>query len=318
MFRYIVYLVFIVSAAMAAGGIILASRLRNRYHLDALSALLYFQVFIFTFGFYGLWGQVLIKAYLSAYISVDIMARFTEISMLLGLPFLVFAWLMMIRMACGIAGRDCSTWFVLGFLIANFSLIVIIGYLSSRTGGIRPAMLLKIYFMAMNLITSVAAAWLLLTTTKKSILVTRERYILSASLIIIMVIQVALIFFYEDQSYIGFIFILVFFTGNAFVPFFLTYIAEPEITQQAKIMPVKSISFEEFCKKFDVSPRETDIIREICNGLSNKEISEKLFISLQTVKDHTHRIYIKTNVKSRAQLMNLVKSEGKEETEKQD
>ena len=57
--------------------------------------------------------------------------------------------------------------------------------------------------------------------------------------------------------------------------------------------PLKDLSFEEFCKKFEVSPRETDIVREICNGLSNKEISEKLFISLQTVKDHTHRIYIK-------------------------
>jgi DNA-binding NarL/FixJ family response regulator len=71
--------------------------------------------------------------------------------------------------------------------------------------------------------------------------------------------------------------------------------------------PEKDYSLEEFCKKFEVSPRETDIIREICNGLSNKEISEKLFISLQTVKDHTHRIYIKTNVKSRVQLIYLVK-----------
>jgi ATP/maltotriose-dependent transcriptional regulator MalT len=69
----------------------------------------------------------------------------------------------------------------------------------------------------------------------------------------------------------------------------------------------KDLSFEEFCKQFEVSPRETDIVREICNGLSNKEISDTLFISLQTVKDHTHRIYVKTNVKSRVQLINRVK-----------
>ncbi len=71
--------------------------------------------------------------------------------------------------------------------------------------------------------------------------------------------------------------------------------------------PARNLSFEEFCRKYEVSPRESEIIWEICNGLSNKEISEKLFISLQTVKDHTHRIYIKTNVKSRVQLINLVK-----------
>ncbi|MCX6302416.1 MAG: LuxR C-terminal-related transcriptional regulator, partial [Bacteroidia bacterium] len=73
--------------------------------------------------------------------------------------------------------------------------------------------------------------------------------------------------------------------------------------------PGKELSFDDFCRKYDVSPRETDIIREICNGLSNKEIADKLFISLQTVKDHTHRIYIKTNVRSRVQLINLVKEE---------
>jgi DNA-binding NarL/FixJ family response regulator len=73
------------------------------------------------------------------------------------------------------------------------------------------------------------------------------------------------------------------------------------------IEPLKDLSFEDFCRKFEVSPRESEIIREICNGLSNKEISDNLFISLQTVKDHTHRIYIKTNVRSRSQLMNLVK-----------
>jgi DNA-binding NarL/FixJ family response regulator len=71
--------------------------------------------------------------------------------------------------------------------------------------------------------------------------------------------------------------------------------------------PDKDVSFGDFCRVFDITPRESEIIREVCNGLSNKEIADKLFITLQTVKDHTHRIYIKTNVKSRVQLINLVK-----------
>jgi len=112
--------------------------------------------------------------------------------------------------------------------------------------------------------------------------------------------------FYTTQPWIGLIFIFAFFSGNTFLPVYFSYFS---LLPSTVIEPARDLSFESFCRKFEVSPRETDIIREICNGLSNKEISDKLFISLQTVKDHTHRIYIKTNVKSRVQLINLVKEE---------
>jgi DNA-binding CsgD family transcriptional regulator len=47
-------------------------------------------------------------------------------------------------------------------------------------------------------------------------------------------------------------------------------------------------------------------MQEICAGLSNQQIADKLFISLQTVKDHTSRIYYKTNCSGRAQLIAMV------------
>lgn len=119
-----------------------------------------------------------------------------------------------------------------------------------------------------------------------------------------MFLQSLPLLFYNSQPYIGIIFILTFFAGNTFLPIYLNY---GTLFTVFTIGQIKDLSFEEFCKKFEVSPRETDIVREICNGLSNKEISDKLFISLQTVKDHTHRIYVKTNVKSRVQLIYLVK-----------
>jgi DNA-binding CsgD family transcriptional regulator len=131
-----------------------------------------------------------------------------------------------------------------------------------------------------------------------------DRKIIAPAIILVMLSQCVPLLFYTPQPYFAMIFILTFFAGNTFLPVYMNY---------GTILPAlsgeitKDMSFEEFCKKFEVSPRETDIVREICNGLSNKEISDKLFISLQTVKDHTHRIYIKTNVKSRVRLINLVK-----------
>ncbi len=63
-----------------------------------------------------------------------------------------------------------------------------------------------------------------------------------------------------------------------------------------------------FADKYEISKREREVIQLISKGLSNQEISESLFISLQTVKDHTHRIFVKTGVKNRVQLTNIIRS----------
>jgi DNA-binding NarL/FixJ family response regulator len=44
----------------------------------------------------------------------------------------------------------------------------------------------------------------------------------------------------------------------------------------------------------------------MCLGKTNKQIADELFISLQTVKDHTHRIYSQLGVRSRMQLVQLM------------
>lgn len=57
--------------------------------------------------------------------------------------------------------------------------------------------------------------------------------------------------------------------------------------------------------KYNISKRELEVIELICEGYSNKEIADKLFISVETVKDHNSRIYLKTDVKNRTQLAKL-------------
>jgi DNA-binding CsgD family transcriptional regulator len=305
MLDYFGYLIFILSVALAAGGVVLTSRLRNRNRHEIFSTLLYFQVFIFTFGFYGIWGQVVIKAFLSTYISTDLLARFSDIAMLLGLPFLVFAWLMLIQFSFEISGRKKSNWFVFWFLLLNFSIIVVVGYIIAKTSGLKPIFLIKYYFISMNFLYSLLSSLLIFLPGKgRSLIHDYDRRRIGPGIFLVMVLQCVPLLFYNSQPYIAVIFTLTFFAGNTFLPIYLNY---GTLLTVFTAEPAKDPSFEEFCKKFEVSPRETDIVREICNGLSNKEISEKLFISLQTVKDHTHRIYIKTNVKSRVQLIYLVK-----------
>lgn len=305
MLQYFVYLVFILSVAMASGGIVLSSRLRATYHHEIFSTLLYFQVFIFTFGFYGIWGQVIINAFLAKYISTELLSKFSEISMLLGLPFLVFAWLMLVNFFLGLSGRKNKTWFSICFLFLNCSAIVIIGYFITGVNEVKPESLIKYYFIIMNCICSIICTFLILFPEKgRLILHNNDRKLISSLLLLIMVLQCIPLLFKISEASIALIFIFIFFSGNTFLPIYLNY---GTILTGLIEVPEKDLSLEEFCRKYEVSPRETDIIREICNGLSNQEISEKLFISLQTVKDHSHRIYSKTNVRSRVQLMNLVK-----------
>jgi len=153
------------------------------------------------------------------------------------------------------------------------------------------------------LYSAISSITILFGGKKRSVIHSYDRKIIATAILLIMILQSIPLLFYKTETWIAMIFIITFFAGNTFLPVYLSYgTMMLALTNESP----KDISFEDFCKRFEVSPRETDIIHEICNGLSNKEIAEKLFISLQTVKDHTHRIYIKTNVRSRVQLINLV------------
>jgi DNA-binding CsgD family transcriptional regulator len=305
MLNYLWYLIFILTVALAAGGVVIASKLRNRYRHDIFSTLLYYQAFIFTFGFYGIWGQVVIKAFLSTYISAGLLAKLSDFAILIGLPFVVFAWLMLIRFSFELSGRKNNNWLVLWFLLVNFSIILVVGYFITKASDTKPVSLIKDYFIIMNFLYSLISSLLILFPKKgRSMIHNYDRKIIAPAIFIIMILQCLPLLLYNSQLYVGAIFIFTFFAGNTFLPLYLNY---GTLLSAFTDKNTTSLSFEQFCNKFEVSPRETDIVNEICNGLSNKEISDKLFISLQTVKDHTHRIYIKTNVKSRVQLINLVK-----------
>lgn len=52
-----------------------------------------------------------------------------------------------------------------------------------------------------------------------------------------------------------------------------------------------------------ITPRELEILQLIAEGLSNKEIAERSFISENTVKTHSSRVFDKLGVKRRVQAV---------------
>jgi LuxR family maltose regulon positive regulatory protein len=57
-----------------------------------------------------------------------------------------------------------------------------------------------------------------------------------------------------------------------------------------------------------LSQRELEVLQLVAQGLSNREISERLFLALDTVKGHNRRIYAKLGVKNRTQAVNKARS----------
>lgn len=61
-------------------------------------------------------------------------------------------------------------------------------------------------------------------------------------------------------------------------------------------------------QEFGLTPREREILAQVIGGQSNKEISDTLFISPNTVRNHIYNIYKKMGVKNRLQLVALSSS----------
>ncbi len=60
----------------------------------------------------------------------------------------------------------------------------------------------------------------------------------------------------------------------------------------------------------EITPRELEVLALIAQGMSNREIAEKLFVSENTVKTHSSRVFDKLGAKRRTQAVQLGKEFG--------
>lgn len=63
----------------------------------------------------------------------------------------------------------------------------------------------------------------------------------------------------------------------------------------------REIYLREICVR--LTPRERQVFECILDGLSNKEIADKIGISVRTVKFHVSNLYVKFNVPGRIKLV---------------
>ena len=93
-----------------------------------------------------------------------------------------------------------------------------------------------------------------------------------------------------------------------------------KLTQKKEVLVIKEVPVPAAVPSFSVNEarvrdlgitkRELEILELIAQGLSNREIADKLFVSENTVKTHSSRLFDKLSARRRTQAVQIGKEMG--------
>lgn len=310
-------LIFFFCLAFAAGAILLSQKLKISQQEELFESLFYYVVLLVFFGFYSIWGQLIIHrimAFFSA--EPDLLFVIGQVIPLFGFPFMVMGGYMLIRFGHELWGRKITPGETAGFFFFYLVLLTVFGWFSfhnlqNGTFSVEnPVTLLILFFTIQE---TVIHSWFLLIQVRQ---MARQRLnyrnstgkltLILFFLLVLRLTAISLILFHMTWAVPVFVF--VFFMSLP-VPVFFLYRHHEKIMHE--VQPDMRIlnTRDKILKRNGITRREGEIVEHICKGMTNQEIADKLFISLQTVKDHTHRIYLKLDVKNRMQLIHLLQKQ---------
>ncbi len=315
MIHELLFIVFIfVSIGAGLWAVVLANRLKKIYQLKYLTTYLYYEILLFIFGFYGLIGMTIVKWILQEMetptATVETIANLIPY---LGIPFIIVAWYLFIKLSVELIGKTVSSALTISYFL--FMLLFILGYgyfiiylFRSQSENAQVfSDYVKFVFLGIETLTFIIAFYILyFEGARVKHQGFRQAIVNFAHInLLVKVVGVALFFFVEKDPIFAGAYILLFFAGDIPAILYLgSYLNKNYLTTSGKSEELSP--FTDFITNYQISKREWEIIEKINKGMTNKEVSEALFISLQTVKDHTHRIYKKTGAKNRVQLVNMI------------
>lgn len=93
----------------------------------------------------------------------------------------------------------------------------------------------------------------------------------------------------------------------------LKFVKKKEVLVVKEVLVQPSETFmvnENNLKQLGISKREHEVLMLMAQGLSNQEVADKLFVSLNTVKTHSSKLFEKLNVQRRTQAVQEAKKLG--------
>lgn len=284
---------FVLCLSLTAGGLLVVFRFRQTRRSPHFHLLQVFLILLYVYGYYGLWSGIA----LAGFMEIDNVERVAGLLAQMGAPFYLVALSMLLLwtarvherpagplFALAVAGSGVLLWqlqsagwsgadlvhrFGAAFAVAVAGLQTLV-FLQGRQGACTPV------------VTPRGLPWLCSLAALAGL------------------IHLPALSPLRTLPYFDALFLPVFFFANTALVVVYTYQA-PQALMQPRL------TLDAFLLKYGISRREADILRGIYAGKTNQEIASELFISLQTVKDHSSRLYHKTHVKNRAQLSTLLR-----------
>jgi DNA-binding CsgD family transcriptional regulator len=311
MLAQVLIVTFIFCLGLTVASVLVSRQLLTSYASEFVRHHFYYLAAFHAFAFYGLWGQILARGLLAA---VDTEAAVVNLVAgvlpVLGVPFLFVSWIMLLNMACSMFGKVFKpVWYALHgavfvLLLAGSWLVVTLLPADSRAANLgfveAGAMVgVELFYFALFL----ALVWrfrLAADADRRRVLLTFAALLAGAYAVRSLLAGLVLV----DER-LGVVALLAVHASN--LPPLLYLRAQADrVFSPVKAETVTKVGMEHVFERYGVTKREQQVVQKICLGKTNKQIAEELFISLQTVKDHTHRIYSKIGVNSRMQLVQLL------------
>jgi len=313
MFALVLIVTFVLCLGLTAATVLVSRQLLSTYASEFLRHHFYYLAAVHAFAFYGLWGQVLTRGVLAAVDTdaavVNVVAVFVPV---LGVPFLFVSWAMLVNMAGSMFGRTIEPKWHSAHVVV-FGLLLLGAWTAIARMQAEPASPLDV----LGVIEAAAmigiellyfSAFLILVLRFRVVAEGDKRRVLlvfSGLLCGAFVARSLLAALVLVDIRLGAIGLLAFHGSNLPALLYLRANAD-RVFPPVKAEHATKQGMEHVLDHYGVTKRERQIVQKICLGKTNKQIAEELFISLQTVKDHTHRIYSKMGVNSRVQLVQMM------------
>jgi DNA-binding CsgD family transcriptional regulator len=80
-----------------------------------------------------------------------------------------------------------------------------------------------------------------------------------------------------------------------------------EVREVMVAAPAEFVRDQEKLESLGITPRELEVLQLIAEGLSNKEIAARVFVSENTIKTHSSRVFDKLGARRRTQAVQIAK-----------